>query len=164
VAAPLLLYSAGTWLAYAIAQQYYRGEHYVWCTRYFDRRDADAADGLIPPTSCPADIYHSLWDEVERGDLHSAKVKDNRVGIVRGAIEQHKARIIPTAQKREIIAIAEAAETSMFRPVIYVIPYPGVQKLVRRVAVSKRANPMAEELIIERLPRRLFGIIELRRR
>lgn len=30
--APLVLYSTNTWLAYTVAERFYGGEHYVWCT------------------------------------------------------------------------------------------------------------------------------------
>ena len=33
-----ILYSTNTWIAYMIAERFYRRHHYVWCTPYFDPR------------------------------------------------------------------------------------------------------------------------------
>ncbi len=34
----LILYSTNTWIAYKIAQKYYKDEHYIWCTPIFDAK------------------------------------------------------------------------------------------------------------------------------
>ncbi|MGB2602072.1 MAG: hypothetical protein WBC78_00655, partial [Candidatus Sulfotelmatobacter sp.] len=70
---PIVLYSANSWLSYAIAERYYNGEHYVWCTPAFDARSRYSQEWHVPPTSSPFEIYNSLSEEVRRGDRHSAK-------------------------------------------------------------------------------------------
>ena len=68
MAVPIVLYSANSWLSYVIAERYYHGEHYVWCTPAFDARSHFAQEWHVPPTSSPFEIYKSLSEEVRRGD------------------------------------------------------------------------------------------------
>lgn len=161
---PLLLYSATSWLAFAIGQRYYDDQHFVWCSPHFDARTAAARDAIQPPTSSPAEIYHSLWEEVERGDRHSAKIKENKVGVLYGATQKRKAGTISRTQEREIATVVDRAQVSDFRPLIYVIPFGVVRKLVKPAPVGRRAHPLADEWIIESLDRKCFDILELRRR
>jgi hypothetical protein len=161
---PLILYSTNTWLSYIIAERFYRSEHYVWCTPYFDSKSLPILDSTTPPTSTPCEIYHSLSAEVCAGDRHSAKIKENKVGILKGATFKRKAGVINEQQEKDIAAIVEAAEQRDFKPLLYIIPFRPVAKLVMEVPVSERAHPLSVEYVIERLPRARFDIIELERR
>src|SRR5271168_3001621 len=118
MAVPIVLYSANSWLSYVIAERYYHGEHYVWCTPAFDARSHFAQEWHVPPTSSPFEIYKSLSEEVRRGDRHSAKIAQNRIGIARGASVRRSAGMITEEQEKEITAIVDAAETGDFRPLI----------------------------------------------
>ncbi|MFL5311868.1 MAG: hypothetical protein ACJ79H_15640 [Myxococcales bacterium] len=160
---PLILYSTNTWLAYTIANRYYGEEHYVWCTPAFDPRQSAAVDVATPPTSSPSEIYHSLAAEVRRGDRHSAKIKENRTGILNGAGIKQATGIITKRQLAEISAIVRAAETRDFRPLLFLIPFVTAKQLTTKVPVGKRAHPLSVEYVIERLPRRLFDAIYLER-
>ncbi len=95
------------------------------------------------------------------GDLHSAKIAQNKSGIQRGADVKLTAGVINRAKHIEILEIVAAAQISDFRPIIFVIPVTPIASLLRRVEVKKRANPMSEEYIVESLPRKLFDAIEL---
>ena len=57
------------------------------------------------------------------GDRHSAKIAQNKIGIIRGASFKRGAGKIAEAQEKEISAIVDTAETADFRPLLYVIPY-----------------------------------------
>jgi hypothetical protein len=160
---PLVLYSTGTWLAFKIAEMFYGDHHFVWCTPCFNPTSVHGRGASVPPTSCPSTIYHSLFEEVQAGDRHSAKIKENKLGIVNGATQKKKSRVISDKQYLQIVEIMEAAAIQDFRPVIYVIPFAGVRRLVREVPVRKRAHPLAAEYIIEELPGNCFDLIELRR-
>ena len=120
---PIVLYSANNWLSYAITERYYQGEHYVWCAPVFDARSRYAKDWHVPPTSSPFEIFKGLSEEVRRGDRHSAKIAQNKIGIIRGASFKRGAGKIAEAQEKEISAIVDTAETADFRPLLYVIPY-----------------------------------------
>lgn len=161
---PLLLYSTNTWLAYVIAERYYMGEHYVWCTPHFDSRSLAAVDATTPPTSTPSEIYHSLDAEVRAGDRHSPKIQENKVGILRGATFKRSIETITEQQESDIAAIVERAETRDFKPILYVIPFQPIANLLQEVPVEKRAHPLSVEYVIERLPRGTFDILELGRR
>lgn len=160
--APLVLYSTNTWLAYTVAERFYGGEHYVWCTPYFSVRSAPPY-ASVPPTSCPGAIYHQLDAEVRAGDRHSGKIKENRDGIKRGAKVMLLAGTIDEHEHEEIEAIVDNAQIQEFRPMIYVIPAHLVADRLGRVAVADRAHPLSVEYTIERLPRSAFDVIDLER-
>jgi hypothetical protein len=158
---PLLLYSTNTWLAYQIGQRYYGAEHYVWCTPHFDPSKKARLDATVPPSSNPAAIYRRLFEDVQAGDLHSAKIEENRTGIVSGVELKFDADVISLDQAIEILKIVDAAVCQDFRPLLYVIPYAWVKTLVREASLEERASLMSEEYLIDRLPRRYFDVLEL---
>lgn len=158
-----LLYSVNTWLAYNISVRYYGGVHYVWCSPIFSDRNHPKYHATPPPTSCPSDIYHSLAEEVRRRDAHSAKIAENRSGLVSGAQKKHIAGIITDDEIHEIEEIAAAADCADFRPLLYLIPFAGVSHLLKEVPVADRAHPLSPEYIIEELPTELFDTIDLER-
>ncbi len=161
---PLILYSVNTYLAYAINERYYGRVHYVWCSEVFDAHTHSALGRYAntPPTSNPRDIYRNLYEEVKRGDRHSAKIQENRRRILRGAERKLEAGIITPEQFNEIEQIVVSVELSEFRPVLYLIPYHNVAGSVREATVAERAHPLSLEYIIEALDRQHFDPIEVR--
>lgn len=157
---PLILHSTNTWLAYMVAQRYYEAEHYVWCTPYFDPRRFGDRDSAVPPTSSPFEVYLSLAEEVSRRDRHSKKVEENRAGILRGANAKRQAGIIGEKQETEIASIVSGAEHADFRALMYVIPYSGIADRIREPPPEDKAHPLSAEYVIDRLPRRMFDVIE----
>lgn len=159
---PLVLYSVNTKLAYGIAEEYYGSVHYAWCSPYFDVRDKPSYNPSNPPTSNPSEIFQSLAEEVRRGDRHSVKIEQNKVGILRGATWHVEAGTISEDQKKEISEIIDSSEIPDFRPLLYVIPYTrAIVQITRRAAIKERAHPLSEEYIIGALPRRRFDVISL---
>ncbi len=156
---PLILYSTNTWLAYMIAGNFYRGDHYVWCTPYFDPRQ-NGRDNAVPPTSSPFEMYRALFEEVTRGEQHSSKIAENRVGILRGASAKRRARIITVGEEKRIGAIVRAAQVGDFRPLLYVIPFAPVARRLREPPPEDKAHPLSAEYVIDRLPRSRFDVIE----
>jgi hypothetical protein len=156
----IVLYSANTWLAYNIAERYFRGEHYVWCTPFFDSAVA-GHQYTVAPTSSPKDIYINLYKETTRGDRHSTKIEDNKVGILKGAAYKKEAGVINESQQGEIAAIVDAAERRDFTPLLYIIPYGPVAGLLKDVPIDLRAHPLSVEYIIEALPKNCFDVIEI---
>ena len=160
---PLVLYSVNTYLAYIINEDYYGSKHYVWCSEVFDAtvRNSLGRYGSIPPTSNPREIYHRLYEEVKRGDQHSAKIQENREGILRGAQKKLARGEIHPSQYDEIDQIVKSVGLSEFRPLLYVIPYHHVARNVREATVAERAHPLSLEWIIESLDRKHFDPIEI---
>lgn len=158
---PLFLYSTNTWLAYIISQRYYREEHYVWCSPYFNTLSVPSSEQTIPPSSLPGKLYKQLYDEVSSGEQHSDKIKSNKAGIRRGANYKEKVGVITAKQKQEVYAIVSRAQITYFKPIIYVIPFALVRDIIIEVPVSERAHPLSGECRIERLPRSLFDIIDV---
>jgi len=155
-----ILYSTNTWLAYMIAQRYYKSEHYVWCTPFFDPRRNGGRDAAVPPTSSPFEVYCSLAEEVSRRDRHSKKIEENRVGILRGANAKKQAGVIDEVQEKDIVSIVSQAEIPDFRPLMYVIPYSVVVDRMREPPPEDKAHPLSAEYVIDQLPRDLFDVIE----
>ena len=137
---PLLLYSTNTLLAYRIGQRYYGAEHYVWCTPHFDPRAQARLEATVPPSSSPAEIYRGLFEDVRRADLNSAKIKDNRGGILTGVRLKQASGVISADQAREILKIVETAGCQDFRPLLYVIPHFLVKAILREVPLEERAS------------------------
>jgi len=133
---PLVLYSTNTWLAFNIAERYYRGRHYIWCTPFFNGRSDKGEAGFVPPTSCPWEIYRFLYLEWRAGDRHSAKIGQNREGILRGAQANRNAAVISEAQESEIASIAQGAEIRDFEPMVYVMAYGRVSDFAGRRAMD----------------------------
>ena len=158
---PLLLYSASTWLAYSIAERFYGGIHYAWCSPVYDGGTA-AMHVSIPPSSSPAEIYLRYQEETRRGDRHGQMIAQNLGGIQKGAKAKLAAGVISGAVHAEIKDITERADARAFRPVLFVMPFSRVRTIAREVPVGDRAHPLSVEYQIERLPRRCFDVIELR--
>lgn len=158
---PLLLYSTNTWLAYAIAERYYDGVHFAWCSPVYDGTKADA-HVTIPPSSSPADLYRLLLDEVQRGEQHSAIREVKRKGLVRGAEAKLRDGVISAFEFSEIKDTIERSPPHDFRPVLYVIPYDRVRGTVVEVPLEERAHPFSIEFRVNPLPRNCFDVLELR--
>jgi len=157
----IVLYSTNTLLAFRIAETYYQGKHYVWCSPYFEPGDSKL-NYTIAPTSSPKDIYLNLHDEALRGDQHSAKIANNRVGIINGANLKKAAGVISSQELEEIIAIVHGAQIIDFRPLLYIIPYSLVTDICRKASIHERAAPFSEEYIIEALPSSCFHAIVIK--
>jgi hypothetical protein len=157
---PLLLYSTNTLLGYAIAERFYGGVHYAWCSPVFDGRTA-AMHINIPPTSSPSGIYRQLWEETSRGELHSSAIPRVQNGVRNGANAKLTAGVISAPQHREILELIEGAAVREYRPVLYVIPFDRVEALVEDVPVAERAHPLSVEFKVRELPRDHFDLIEI---
>lgn len=158
---PLILYSTNTWLAYAVAERFYGGVHYAWCSPVYDGTAA-ARHVNIPPSSSPAELYRALLEDSRRGERHSELFGRNVKGVIAGADEKLTQGAITREQHVEIEAMAATADTREFRPVLYVIPYERVRTRVHEVSVALRAHPFSVEFRVPELPRNCFDVIETR--
>jgi hypothetical protein len=158
---PLLLYSTNTWIAYAIAERYYDGVHFAWCSPVYDGTKADAHIN-IPPSSSPADLYRLLLDEVERGEQHSAVRTKKCEGLIRGAEARLREGVITAAVFDDIVRTVKKSPPFDFRPVLYVMPYDRVRGMVVEASVEERAHPLSVEYRVSPLPRDCFDVLELR--
>jgi hypothetical protein len=96
------------------------------------------------------------------GDLHSAKIEQNKLGILRGADINLRLNVIDKNQHQDINSTVALAPILDFRPLLLVIPFKSVAKRLKQVAIKNRANPLSEEYIIEDLSRKTFDVIEFR--
>jgi len=149
------LYSVNTWLSFKIAEQYYRNKHYVWCSPHFN------AIGINPPSSDPCEIYNGFYKDVVGKDKHSAKISQNRSGLINGAEIKHKSGVITDEEKLDIVQIISESEIEDFRPLIFVIPFINIEKIAKPVSIEFKAHFFSKEFIIEELPREYFDIIDV---
>ena len=158
---PLVLYSANTWLAFQIAERYYRAQHYVWCTPYFDASNHASLTYTVPPSSSPAEICRGLRREIAGKERHSDKIKANKAGILRGAQAKLAEGAIEPGAVAEIADVVQAAEILDFAPLLYVIPYHLVTSKLATVPVGQRAHPLSVEFTIPALPRDCFDVLRM---
>lgn len=156
----LALYSTVSTLAYWIAQRYYGQRHYVWCS---PAPDTDRFAPINPPSSDPVRIYWTFHDDIAAGDEHSAKVKENRLGIIRGAAARHGQGVIDEATRQSIEDTVRLAPLNAFAPLFLVIPVAGVARDLRAANPVDRARVTAEEFVIDDLARSRFDVLTLRR-
>jgi hypothetical protein len=159
MADPLFLYSTNTLLAFHINETYYDELHYVWCSPFFGAANVPSPYRPNPPSSSPQEIYETLAKDIQNNDRHSDKIKLNKAGLRRGATVKLTNGVIDQTQRLEILDKIRLAQLVDYRPLLYVMPFPLVRGMMRIVPVRHRANPLAEEYIIERLPRSGFDII-----
>jgi hypothetical protein len=151
----LVYYSVNTLLAYEINQRYYNGAHYVWCSPYFH-----TLRGSNPPSSNPRDLLRDFQRDIDRGDVHSSLIKQNRLGILSGCKAQRRNGVIDKYQEKEIKDIVNAATLIHFTPLLYVIPATKVRKIILPAPIAKRASVLSFEYIIENLPDTHFDLVE----
>lgn len=146
---------------YAIAEWYYGGVHFAWCSPVYNGSTAEPHVN-IPPSSSPAEIYRALFREVDRGERHSDAIANNRKGIKKGADAKLEAGVISSDEHASIMRTLENAEVRDFRPVLYVIPSDRVRGTVVDVPVHQRAHPLFREYRVENLGRDCFDMLEPR--
>ena len=157
---PIVLFSTNTLLAYRINENYYGGKHFVWCNPFSNPKEVLPANTAMPPSSTPCALFKAFDTDVNANDLHSVVIKNNRLGLLVGAAAKRTRGVITTAQEADITQIVNSAPNQDFTPLLYVIPYALVAKLVKPVPVAKRAHPFSEEFVIEELPRNAFEIVQ----
>ena len=147
-------------MAYHVNETYYGNLHYVWCSAFFGASNFPSPYRPNPPSSSPQGIYETLINDIEAGDRHSAKIKENKAGLRRGANFKHGKGDITDLQRLEIFEKVRLAQIPDFKPLVYVIPFNLVQNMLIKVPPKHRANHLIEEFIIEGLPRASFDIID----
>lgn len=157
--APLLLFSCCSKLAYSIAEKHYDGFHYAWCSPFFDVSELAQLDQYNPPSSNPKDIYHVLQNDVQKKDLHSSAIRRNRLGIRNGIDVKERDGIITNDNSDFLREWVDKAETSEFTPLLLIMPYKKVAKIVKEVPMRDRAHPLSQEYLIDKLPSNFFTAI-----
>ena len=159
----LLYYSTNTYLSFWLSKNFYK-KFFVWCSPVFDPSKLSEYHELkkIPPSSSPFYIYNLFHNDVSSGDLHSAKIQENKAGLIRGASLHLENKTISELEYARIMSIIEQALITEFRPLVYVIPKSKVKNRVKMVEVEKTANPLSIEYQIHDLKADEFDVIELR--
>lgn len=133
---------------------YYGNIHHVWCATSFNAKGN-------PPSSNPLQIYNGLKKDIDGADLHSAKIAQNKVGILKGAKYKRDKGIISDSDFRDIKLMVKMSGAEHFRPLIYVINMEKVSTIVERASIRFKANMLSDEHIIKELSHDFFDVIEL---
>ncbi len=156
---PLILFSTNTYLAYRINRDYYGDKHFIYCTSKAGCKSLTVELLDNPSSSSPMTRYKQLKEGSKTGELHGI-IKEQKLGIQKGALEKYKKGLITLEQKNEIFYIAEEARNLDYRPLLYIIPYNKIKELLKEVKIQDKASLFSEEYIIEELPGDSFVIIE----
>jgi hypothetical protein len=156
-----ILYSANSTAAYKISKKYYGDLHYVWCSTEFGPNPPSKTLIVNPPSSQPRWRYKSMHEESRGLDYHGPYIRENKLGLVKGAEIKYNLHAISLSQKEEILTYVDKASLIEYKPLLYVMVYDDVKDLVKEVPIVMRANPLSEEYIIEELPGSLFEILDL---
>lgn len=148
----LFLYSTNTELSYRLAREFYNGRFYVWCSPVFEPpQDKLNQYSRIPRSSSPYHIYKDLKEAVESQDLHNDKIKNNKVGLKKGALISHQNGVIDEQELGRINYIIDHASIQDFRPILYIIDWKSVEGKLELVPVEEMANPLSCEYRIAEL-------------
>jgi hypothetical protein len=157
---PLLLWSASNHVVHFVASRYF-GYHYVWCSPVFDASAVGRYSVGFgqPPSSDPASIYRALHAAVIRRDEHDHNMQRQKAKLKAVALELSQEGRISVDTAREIVAYLDATHISDWKPLIYAIPYSGVQDRVLAVPREERASAEPEYVIADLAPSE-FDVIE----
>jgi hypothetical protein len=160
VAGPVL-HSTNSWISHEIAMKYRNGQHFVWCSEYYDPTTAPAgsAAAAIAPSSSPKGIYDALHGDCYREDTHSSLIKGYRKTFKRLAAQWLAEGSIDKPQHDEIAAIVKSQSWKIWRPVLFVIPRALVAGRVVHVPHARRAAYGPELQITDLMPQE-FDLIE----
>ena len=100
-----------------------------------------------------------MAEDVENGDLHSAKIVSQRTTLEKLAIDWAASGKISDDEKQEIIYLVKNAQIADWRPLLFIIPRHLVSARLELVPIDRRASP-EKEYIIRDLKRSEFEIIE----
>lgn len=102
-----------------------------------------------------------IHEESRASDAHGPLISSIRAGLEQGVQAKHVAGVINDTYRDEILEVIRQAREIDFKPILYVMAYSDVEKLVKPVPVAQRAHPLSEEFIIEELPGGTFDILDL---
>ena len=156
---PLVLYSANTLLACEFNDDYYGGNHFVFCSPSFNPW-AEKVDNA--QSSNPCELYHNFRAVAKSNDVNSPYIDRNKLGLRHGIDAKYKTGVISDAERTALIRRVRDAQPRDFAPRLFVIPFSPVAKLVKELPLGGR-GVRSKEYLVEALPRRLFDMVELER-
>lgn len=157
-----ILYSTNPFIKLLIQERYRNDAHYVWCSESFDsaKQPGYSAASLVAASSNPASLYKELRNGCLKGEKHCSKIGETRTSLKALAVQWEQKGEINTAEKEEIILLADDQDPTYWQPLIYVIPRDLVHARLQSVHLGKRAS-FGRKFIIDDLKRNEFDIISL---
>lgn len=157
---PLLLWSAGSLVRYKVNQRYF-GHHFVWCSPAFEAAalSRNSIGSQIAASSDPATLYRRLHADVTSRDRHSNEIIRQKQSIKAAALRHMANNHISAERAAEVATFVDVADSSDWRPVIYVIPFDRVASRVQVVPINDCAS-LEPEFIVPDLVDGEFEVIE----
>lgn len=154
---PTLLFSVNTYLAFLIAQKYYEKIHYAWFATQFDYGNQQ------PASSNPRSICRDILEAIASNDHHCEKLERIKNGILDGAHEKLKNKVINENQELEIRALVQKSdeELNLLLPVVFIARWENLIGICEKMGPEKIASPTSVEYLSRELPRAAFDIIDM---
>ena len=161
----LLYYSTNSYMAYFIAENFFGGKHFVWCSPVYDPTKMHELHKWkkIPVSSNPHKIYLALLEDVEAGDLHSDKIRNNINGLRRATVLKLADGVIDDEEFAKINLMLDKATPDLFRPLLYIIPKENIKDKIATVSITETAGVLSEEFRVVDLRLGEFEIIQTNR-
>lgn len=149
------LFSVGSRMAYNVDCDYYKCKHYLWIAYDFHNRKKQAA------SSDPLTIAKEFIDGVVTLDRHSDQINRNVAGILYGAEEMLRKKLIDEKTRDKIITTIKMAVRTDFLPVAYVINTKKVNERIKKVSSDKTARKGTPEYLLYDLSKGEYQLVDL---
>ena len=80
---------------------------------------------------------------------------------MKGAVRRHSEGLISRREKLEIETIVQNSSVADFVPLLFIIPFGVVRRVVKPAPVLSRARSSSQEYIVDPLLRHQFDVLEL---
>lgn len=159
-----ILYSTNPWFSHHVADKYFDGVHFAWCSEYYDPATAPpgSADASIDRTSSPKAIYEALHRDCENESGHSELIKRYKKIFRRLANDWFSGGVINDTAHAEILTMANTPSWKIWRPVLYVIPKAKIVTESRLISVPRKLRAsIGPELQIRDLKSDEFDLLRV---
>jgi len=158
---PLVLYSTQPKLAFRINETYYKAIHWIWCSPFLNPNPNGINVHQYPPSAIPGKIYTALRSEIMSRDIFHPYIDKIKVGLLKGISAKKSVGVISQKEHDDLIQVVNCAVAAEFQPLLYIIPYAKIHKIIEIIPPGGGANPFSVEYIIKELPRKSFDVQEL---
>ena len=151
---PAFLFSQTTKLAYSINKNFYKNEHYVWCSEFIHNINQ-------PPTSDPIARSNRLLQIIKTGDRHATEINEHLAGILAGAKAKLKSKVISKEEHKLICTYLNIIDYEAFMPIIYIIDYSKVKDRCEYISPQDKASNSSSEIRIIDLKPEEYTVISM---
>lgn len=145
---PIVLWSTTCHLKFVVQERFY-GTHYCWCSPVFEAAALGRYEvgSKQARSSDPATIYRDLYNFQRSPERHDTKVASFRKSILEVALRKRESHEIDDITMGRIAAMVRNASTDDWRPILYVIPFAGLERRIHLVDIEDAASSEPEYII-----------------